>query len=539
MTIGLLALSGYVLAAVLVVGVRALIQLRRTGDTGVRPPRHSGPVGGAVRWWASLYALAPLLVLAASPIADLAGMPLLPGLDRPALRLAGLALAGIGIAAVFAAQVAMGRSWRIGVAETERTDLVTSGPFGLVRNPIFSAGLLATAGLVLAVPNALAVAGWAWLLMAVQWQVRAIEEPHLRRVHGTDYATYAARVGRFVPGIGRLRGPRSGRRSRLRARAHGHDSDPHHDHGTHRARGAHGAHDVTATGRHRRLLAGTLAISLVLVAIQATGAFLTGSLALLGDAGHVLGDAGGVALALGAALLAMRPASGQRTFGWARAEILAAAVNGLVLTVIGGYVVVEGVRRLLEPTAVEPTGMALFGAIGLAGNLVGVALLYRARDASLNLRGAFLEVAADSATSVGVLVAAGVIAVTGFTRADALVSLAIGFVIVPRALRLLREAVDVLLEAAPDGLDLAHIRTHICQVDHVRDVHDLHVHTVTSGLPVLSAHVVVEAGCFRDGHAPQQLDALQACLAGHFDVEHSTFQLEPVGHADHEHRTHA
>jgi protein-S-isoprenylcysteine O-methyltransferase Ste14 len=167
MTIGLLALSGYVLAAVLVVGVRALIQLRRTGDTGVRPPRNSGPAGGPVRWWASLYALAPLLVLAASPIADLAGMPLLPGLDSPALRLAGLVLAGIGIAAVFAAQVAMGRSWRIGVAETERTDLVTSGPFGLVRNPIFSAGLLATAGLVLAVPNALAVVGWAWLLMTV------------------------------------------------------------------------------------------------------------------------------------------------------------------------------------------------------------------------------------------------------------------------------------------------------------------------------------------------------------------------------------
>jgi cobalt-zinc-cadmium efflux system protein len=304
-------------------------------------------------------------------------------------------------------------------------------------------------------------------------------------------------------------------------------------------RSGHGhAYGATATGRHRWLLAGTLAISLTIFVVQVVGAFLTGSLALLADAGHVLADSGGVALALGAALLAARPAIGHRTFGWARAEILAAAVNGLVLTGIGGYVLVEGVRRLVEPSAVEPAGMALFGAIGLAGNLGGVALLWRAREASLNLRAAFLEVATDTATSVGVLVAALAIALTGFTRADALVSLAIGLVIVPRALRLLREAVDVLLESAPAEIDLEQIRTHIRAVDHVHDVHDLHVHTVTSGMPVLSAHVVVEPACFHDGHAPQLLDALQSCLAGHFDVAHSTFQLEPVGHADHELRTH-
>jgi cobalt-zinc-cadmium efflux system protein len=168
-----------------------------------------------------------------------------------------------------------------------------------------------------------------------------------------------------------------------------------------------------------------------------------------------------------------------------------------------------------------------------------MALLYRARAASLNLRGAFLEVAADTATSVGVLVAALVIAVTGFVRADAVVSILIGLVIVPRAVRLLREAVNVLLEAAPSDLDLDAIRAHIREVDHVRDVHDLHVYTVTSGLPVLTAHVVVDDECFQSGHAPQMLDAVQACLAGHFDVEHSTIQLEPAGHAEHEHATHA
>ncbi|MFB9180737.1 cation diffusion facilitator family transporter [Dactylosporangium sucinum] len=295
---------------------------------------------------------------------------------------------------------------------------------------------------------------------------------------------------------------------------------------------------MTATGRHRRALAGALGIAAVIFAVEVAGALITGSLALLADAGHVLADAGGVALALGAALLAGRPASARRTFGWARAEILAAAVNGLILAGMGVYVFVEGVRRLVEPAEVEPGGMAVFGAIGLAGNLAAVALLFRARNASLNLRGAFLEVATDTATSVGVLAAAAVIAVTGFTRADAIVSILIGLVIAPRALRLLREAVNVLLEATPAGVDPEQIRAHITELDRVLGVHDLHVHTVTSGLPVLTAHVVVDDSCFHDGHAPQVLDALQACLAGHFDVEHSTFQLEPAGHANHEHPVH-
>jgi cobalt-zinc-cadmium efflux system protein len=299
------------------------------------------------------------------------------------------------------------------------------------------------------------------------------------------------------------------------------------------------SHGVTATGKHRRILAWTLLISLVIVAVQVVGTVVTGSLALLADAGHVLADSGGIAMALGATLLAARPATGRRTFGWSRAEILAAAVNGLILTGMGVYILIQGVHRLVEPAVVEAGGMAVFGAIGLVGNLLAVALLYRARAASLNLKGAFLEVATDSATSVGVLAAALVIALTGFTRADAIVSLLIGLVIVPRAIGLLREASDVLLEAAPSDIDLEEIRQHVLEVDHINDVHDLHVYTVTSGLPVLTAHVVVDAECFQDGHAPQLLDRLQICLSGHFDVEHSTFQLEPTGHVEHEHPTHA
>jgi cobalt-zinc-cadmium efflux system protein len=298
-------------------------------------------------------------------------------------------------------------------------------------------------------------------------------------------------------------------------------------------------HAPTATGRHRGVLAGALAVAVAVFAVEVIGAVLSGSLGLFADAGHVLADAGGVALALGAAMLAARPASGRRTFGWARAEILAAAVNGLVLAGMGAYVFVEGIRRLIAPGPVEATAMAGFAAIGLVGNLIGFALLYRSRAASLNLRGAFLEVATDTATSVGVLVAAAVIALTGFARADAIVSVVIGLVIAPRALRLLRQAAHVLLEAAPENLDLDEVRAHIREVEHVRDVHDLHAYTVTSGLPVLTAHVVIDDECFRDGHAPQMLDAVQACLAGHFDVEHSTIQLEPASHVDHEHPGHA
>lgn len=306
--------------------------------------------------------------------------------------------------------------------------------------------------------------------------------------------------------------------------------------------GGHGhghGHGVTATGKHRKVLGAVVLISLTIFVVQVIGAAMTGSLALFADAGHVLADAGGVAMALGAALLASRPATGRRTFGWARAEILAAAINGLILSGMGVYVVVQGIRRLIEPASVEPGGMALFGAIGLLGNLVAVALLFKARSASLNMRGAFLEVATDSATSVGVIVAALIIQFTGFTRADPIVSLLIGMVIVPRAIKLLREAAEILLETTPAGIDLDEIRRHITEVDHIHDVHDLHVYTVTSGLPVLTAHVVVDTECFEDGHAPQLLDKLQTCLAGHFDVEHSTFQLEPIGHADHEHPTHA
>jgi cobalt-zinc-cadmium efflux system protein len=202
---------------------------------------------------------------------------------------------------------------------------------------------------------------------------------------------------------------------------------------------------------------------------------------------------------------------------------------------------VEGVRRLFEPPAVSAGPMLVFGAVGLAGNLVSMAVLLGGRRASLNTRAAFLEVANDALGSVAVLVAAVVIATTGWTRADALVSVLIAALILPRTLLLLRETTDVLLESTPKGLDLDAVRRHILSLPHVNGVHDLHASQLGTGLPVLTAHVVVEEDCFRHGDLPAMLDRLQSCVADSFGVvvEHSTFQLEPVGHEGHESAAHS
>nr|WP_205862822.1 cation diffusion facilitator family transporter [Planosporangium thailandense] len=291
-------------------------------------------------------------------------------------------------------------------------------------------------------------------------------------------------------------------------------------------------------GGPRRPLAIVLAISTAILAVEVVGALLSGSLALLADAGHLLTDVAGLALALVAAVLAGRPATDTRTWGYRRAEVLAAAAQAAVLLAVGGFVLAEGVRRLLEPPAVASGLMVVFGAIGLAGNAVSIAVLSRVRGGNLNIRAALLEVVNDALGAGAVLAAAVVIAYTGWTRADAVASLLIGAMIVPRTWRLLRETVDVLMEATPKGVDLAAVRAHILALAGVREVHDLHASSVASDLPVLTAHVVVDDGCFRDGQLPVLLDRLQQCLAGHFDVAHSTFQFEPAGHATHEHPTH-
>ncbi|MFJ3444363.1 cation diffusion facilitator family transporter [Streptomyces sp. NPDC086081] len=305
-----------------------------------------------------------------------------------------------------------------------------------------------------------------------------------------------------------------------------------HDHG--HAHGGPGG--ATATSAYRGRLRVALAITLGVVAVQIVGGVLADSLALVADSAHMATDALGLAMALLAIHFANRPPSDRATFGYARAEILAALANCLLLLGAGGYVVYESVQRFLTPAQTEGRLALLFGAIGLVANLVSLALLMRGQKESLNVRGAFLEVAADALGSLTVIVSAVVIMLTGWQAADPVASLIIALMIVPRTLKLLRETLDVLLEAAPKGVDMAQVRAHILATDGVEDVHDLHAWTITSGMPVLSAHVVVSSETLNATGHEKMLHELQNCLGDHFDVEHCTFQLEPGGHAEHEAR---
>ena len=289
---------------------------------------------------------------------------------------------------------------------------------------------------------------------------------------------------------------------------------------------------------HRGRLRTVLLITVAVLIAEVIGAAVSGSLALLADAGHMLSDVAGLTLAWAASVLAQRPATLARTWGYRRAEVLAAVGQAAVLLAVGGFVIVEAIRRLIEPPEVASGAMVAFGVIGLVGNLIGIAVLVGVRSENLNMRAAFLEVANDALGSMAVLIAALLIAVAGLLRADALASLLIGALIIPRTLKILRESVDVLLESTPRGLELSEVREHLLQVARVQAVHDLHASQVATGLPVLTAHVVVDDSCFQDGNLPALLDELQGCLAGHFDVDHSTFQFEASGHAGHEPSAH-
>jgi cobalt-zinc-cadmium efflux system protein len=220
--------------------------------------------------------------------------------------------------------------------------------------------------------------------------------------------------------------------------------------------------------------------------------------------------------------------------------VLGATAQAAILLAVGVFVLIEAVRRLFAPPEIEGSLLVIFGVVGLLGNVASIAVLASGRKSNLNMRAAFLEVVNDALGSIAVIAAALVIQFTGFQLADALAALLIGALILPRALLLLRDTTNVLLESTPQGLDLDSVRDHILELDHVQSVHDLHVSQIATGLPVLTAHVVVDDSCFHDGHAPKMLDDLQKCVAEHFPVqiEHSTFQLELAGHSEHEHPTH-
>ena len=301
---------------------------------------------------------------------------------------------------------------------------------------------------------------------------------------------------------------------------------------------AHNHAHSTAAGAERGRLVVVLGITLAIMGAEVGGGLAAHSLVLLADAGHLAADSAGIGLSLLAIWFSRRPSTAARTFGYQRAEILGAVANAVVLLVVGVAILVEAIRRLAHPAPTTSGLLVVFGALALAGNGASVALLRRGEGRSINVRGAFLEVLSDLLGAVAILVVAAVIAATGFVRADPLASILIAVLIGPRAVRLLGEAVDVLLEATPRGIDLAEIRTHILDNPGVLDVHDLHVWTITSGVPVISVHVVVDDAVLADGVGGPMLDRLAECLTEHFDVEHCTFQLEPASHLDHERAMH-
>ena len=295
-------------------------------------------------------------------------------------------------------------------------------------------------------------------------------------------------------------------------------------------------HDHATRATNRRRLIGAMCIVGTVLLVEVVGAVLSGSLALLADAGHMLSDFAGLTIALIATVVAARPATDRSTFGFQRAEVFGALINAIILVGVAAGVSIEAVGRLVNGGDEHPTGgiMLLVAAIGLVANVVALLLLRPAAAGSINMKGAYLEVLGDLLGSIAVIIAAVVILTTGFGPADAIASLVIAAMIVPRALVLLKDVVHVLSESAPRDTDVARIREHILGQRGVVDVHDVHVWSITTGAPVFTAHVVVEPEVFSSGSAGSLLDDLSGCLSSHFDVAHSTFQLEPAQHSAHE-----
>ena len=288
------------------------------------------------------------------------------------------------------------------------------------------------------------------------------------------------------------------------------------------------AHDHTNRVGSRRALRLVLALTVVYTGAEIAGGLLTGSLALLADAGHMLGDSAALALALGAAWLATRPATPERSFGFRRAEILAALTNGLALVAIAIWVFVEAIRRLDDPPHVLGGWMLLVGTIGLGVNLAAAGILARAAEENLNVQAALRHVFADLAASAGVAVAALVILTAGWRQADPIAGLAIAFLILASSWSILRDSVAILLEATPAGIDAEEVGRRMAEVEGVVEVHDLHIWTITSGFPALSAHVLVRRG--DDCHALRR--ELERLLEKEFRLTHTTLQVEHAGESE-------
>lgn len=289
----------------------------------------------------------------------------------------------------------------------------------------------------------------------------------------------------------------------------------------------------TAGARHRRSLVWALALTSTYLVAEVIGALVTGSLALLADAAHMLTDVGGLALALFAIWFASRPRSPRKTYGYLRSEVLAALANAVVLLLLTIYILYEAYQRFFAPPDVLSTPMLVVAIIGLAVNLISMRLLAAGSQESLNLRGAYFEVLADMLGSIGVIISALVIMFTGWTLADPIVGAAIGLFIIPRTWVLLTQAINILLEGSPTGLDADKLERDLRAIDGVLDVHDLHVWTITSGFDAMSGHLVVAD----DADLQSVLRAAQSCLHEDFGIDHTTIQIETAATRGKEIRT--
>lgn len=285
----------------------------------------------------------------------------------------------------------------------------------------------------------------------------------------------------------------------------------------------HHHHHGGGSDRDRGRLAIVLALSAVYMVAELVGGLVTGSLALLADAGHMLSDAGALALSLFALWMARRPPTRQRTWGYYRTEILAALANGATLVAISIYIFLEAWERFRDPPAVDAPWMMAIAAGGLAVNLIGLRVLSGGRSESLNIRGAWLHVLTDALGSVQAIVAGALIWAFGWAWADPVASVLIGVLVIYSSWALLREAVRVLMESAPAHIDVDEVREAIAGISGVLAVHELHVWTITSGMESLSAHLVVAEG--RSGR--DLLTEVRATLHDRFGIDHITIQLEP------------
>jgi cobalt-zinc-cadmium efflux system protein len=297
---------------------------------------------------------------------------------------------------------------------------------------------------------------------------------------------------------------------------HGHDHGGGHSHGF----GAHALEARREDSRRRLLVA--LGINLAMLVAEAVGGVITGSLAVLADAGHLLSDVGSIVLALIAARLAAKPASGRRTFGYQRSEVLAALVNGLTLVAVSVFIAIEAIGRFSDPPTIAGGGVLALGVFGLLGNALATVYLARGERDDVNLEGVIRHSFADALGSLGVIVAGAIVLAGGSDVVDPIVGLLISVLVLLSSWRLLKEPFDVLMEAAPADLDVEGMGEALCEIEGVRSVHDLHVWTVTAGFPALAAHVVVARGSDRDLIRRR----LEMELGESFGIEHTTLQME-------------